>query len=188
MRNARPEISIRAESALEPELMQGLVEGRMDIGVMYTPQSRPGLKVEKLFEEQLILVSTDKNGKPEPQPGYVYVDWGPEFYARHNACFPNFGGPPLIANIGWLGLQHVLANGGSGYFPKRIVLPYLKAKRLTLIDGAPEFSMPAYVVYPIECDRDLFGSALEIMHQTANAKMKTAVGAITAKRAAPKER
>jgi hypothetical protein len=81
-----------------------------------------------------------------------------------------------------------LANGGSGYFPKRIVLPYLKAKRLTLIDGAPEFSMPAYVVYPIECDRDLFGSALEIMHQTANAKMKTAVGAITAKRAAPKER
>jgi DNA-binding transcriptional LysR family regulator len=188
MRNARPEISIRAESALEPELMQGLVEGRIDIGVMYTPQSRPGLKVEKLFEEQLILVSTDKNGKPEPQPGYVYVDWGPEFYARHNACFPNFGGPPLIANIGWLGLQHVLANGGSGYFPKRIVLPYLKAKRLTLIDGAPEFSMPAYVVYPIECDRDLFGSALEIMHQTANAKMKTAVGAITAKRAAPKER
>ena len=31
--------------------MQSLVEGRMDIGVMYTPQSRPGLKVEQLFEE-----------------------------------------------------------------------------------------------------------------------------------------
>ena len=146
------------------------------------------MKVEQLFEEKLILVSTDKNGRPEPQPGYVYVDWGPEFYARHNACFPNFGGPPLIANIGWLGLQHVLANGGSGYFPKRIVLPHLKAKRLTLIDGAPEFSMPAYVVYPLECDRDLFGSALEIMHQTANPKLKIAVGAITAKRAAPKRR
>ena len=53
--------SIRAESALEPEIMQGLVEGRIDIGVMYTPQSRPGLKVEQLFEEQLILVSTDPN-------------------------------------------------------------------------------------------------------------------------------
>ena len=44
MRSARPEISIRAESALEPELMQGLVDGRIDIGVMYTPQSRPGLE------------------------------------------------------------------------------------------------------------------------------------------------
>jgi DNA-binding transcriptional LysR family regulator len=150
--------------------MQGLIEGRIDIGVMYTPQSRPGLKVELLFEEKLILVSTDKNGKPEPQPGYVYVDWGPEFYARHNTCFPSFGGPPLTANIGWLGLQHVLENGGSGYFPRRIVLPHLKSKRLNLIGGAPEFSMPAYVAYPAERDRDLFGSAIEIMHQTARSK------------------
>ena len=86
---------IRAESALEPEIMQGLVEGRIDIGVMYTPQSRPGLKVEQLFEERLILVSTDPKSAPEPQPGYVYVDWGPEFYARHSAFFPNFTGPSL---------------------------------------------------------------------------------------------
>jgi DNA-binding transcriptional LysR family regulator len=162
--------------------MQGLVEGRMDIAVMYTPQSRPGLKVEQLFEEKLILVSTDPNGKPKPQAGYVYVDWGPEFYARHSVCFPNFGGPSLTANIGWLGLQHVLENGGSGYFPKRIVLPHLKAKRLNVISGAPEFSMPAYVVYPLECDLDLLGSALEIMHRIAKAKATIAVGARTAKR------
>ena len=116
MQAANPEIMIRAESALEPEIMQGLVEGRIDIGVMYTPQSRPGLKVEQLFEERLILVSTDPKSAPEPQPGYVYVDWGPEFYARHSAFFPNFTGPSLTANIGWLGLQHLLDNGGSGFF------------------------------------------------------------------------
>jgi hypothetical protein len=79
-----------------------------------------------------------------------------------------------------------LENGGSGYFPKRIVLPYLKVKRLNLIADAPEFSMPAYVVYPLECDRDLFGSALEIMHRIAGAKAKIAVGVKTAKR--PREK
>ena len=63
MKEARPEISIRAESGLEPELMQGLIEGRTDIGVMYTPQSRPGLKIEQLFEEKLILVSSDPEGQ-----------------------------------------------------------------------------------------------------------------------------
>lgn len=173
MREARPEISVRAESGLEPELMQELIEGRIDIGVMYTPQSRPGLKLEQLFEEKLVMVSTDPKGKPEPQPGYVYVDWGPEFYARHKACFPNFAGPPLTANVGWLGLQHVLENGGSGYFPKRIVQPHLKTKRLNLIANAPEFSMPAYVVYHLDCDRDLFGVALEIMHQVANPKTES---------------
>lgn len=188
MREAKPEISIRAESGLESALMQGLVEGRMDIAVMYTPQSRPGLKIEQLFEEQLILVSTDPSDEPEPQPGYVYVDWGPEFYARHSVCFPHFGGPSLTANIGWLGLQHVLTNGGSGYFPKRIVLPHLKANRLNVIGSAPEFSMPAYVVYPIECDRDLFGSALEIMHRIANPKATTKAGKTTAKPSARKVR
>jgi DNA-binding transcriptional LysR family regulator len=136
MQASNPEISIRAESALEPEIMQGLVEGRIDIGVMYTPQSRPGLKVELLFEEQLILVSTDPDSEAEPGPGYVYVDWGPEFYTRHSACFPNFAGPALTANIGWLGLQHVLENGGSGYFPRRIVQPHLKARRLQLVPDA----------------------------------------------------
>ena len=87
MRAARPEISVRAENDLEPELMQDLIEGRIDIGVMYTPQSRPGLKLERLFEEKRVMVSTDPKGKPEPQPGYVYVDWGPEFYTRYSACF-----------------------------------------------------------------------------------------------------
>ena len=179
MQAARPEISIRAESGLEPELMQGLIEGRIDIGVMYTPQSRPGLKVEQLFEEKLILVSTESKGKPELRSDYVYVDWGPEFYARHSAFFPSFGGAPLIVNIGWLGLQHILENGGSGYFPERIVLPYLEANRLNLIRGAPEFSMPAYVVYPHESDRDVFGSAVEIMHRIASsiANIRTGKGA-----------
>ena len=77
MQEANPQISIRAESALDPELMQGLVEGRIDIGVIYTPQSRPGLKVELLIEEQLVLVS--------PIPGAIR--------SRKRATSMSTGGP-----------------------------------------------------------------------------------------------
>jgi DNA-binding transcriptional LysR family regulator len=173
MQETKPTISIRAESGLEPEIMQGLIEGRIDIGVMYTPQSRPGLKVEQLFEERLVMVSSNPKSTPEPQGEYVYIDWGPEFYARHSACFPNFGGPALTANVGWLGLQHVLMNGGTGYFPLRIVLPFLATKRLHLVAGAPEFVMPAYVVYPLDSDREVLRSAVAIIHQIADATAKT---------------
>lgn len=168
MQANNPNVSIRVDSALEPELMQGLIEGRIDIGVMYTPQSRPGLKVEQLFEERLVMVSTDSKSRPEPQRGYVYVDWGPEFYTRHNTFFPNLGGPALTANIGWLGLQHVLSNGGSGFFSLRIVRPYIDAGKLFLVEGAPEFFLPAYVVYPLEHDEALFSNALAIMHRIAD--------------------
>ena len=188
MQAANPEILIRAESALEPEIMQGLVEGRIDIGVMYTPQSRPGLKVEQLFEEQLILVSTDPKSEPEPQPGYVYVDWGPEFYARHSAFFPHFTGPSLTANIGWLGLQHVLDNGGSGFFARRIVEPLLKTRRLHAVTGAPEFSMPAYVVYPLDRQDDHVSSAIELMHRVADVQAKQAAETPSMKRGARKRR
>jgi DNA-binding transcriptional LysR family regulator len=172
MQQGHPSVSIRAESILEPELMQGMVEGHIDIGVMYTPQSRPGLKVEQLFEERLVMVSTSAEGAPEPQPGYVYVDWGPEFYARHSVFFPSFGGPMLTVNIGWLGLEHVLHNGGSGYFPMRSVLAHLEAKRLHLVAGAPEFSMPAYVVFPAERDEAFFGGAIATMHQLADEEIR----------------
>lgn len=151
--------------------MQGLVEGRLDIGVMYTPQSRPGLKVELLLEERLVLVSTDPHGQPEPGPGYVYIDWGPEFYAKHSASFPDFIGPALTVNIGWLGLQHVLQNGGAGYFPVRLVRPYIKDGRLTNLRGAPEYSLPAYVVYPAESDPELFRTALMLMGDLAAAEL-----------------
>jgi DNA-binding transcriptional LysR family regulator len=183
MQKASPAISIRAESGLEPEIMQGLIEGRIDIGVMYTPQSRPGLKVEQLFEERLVMVSTSAKSAPEPQAGYVYIDWGPEFYTRHNAYFPSFGGPTLTANIGWLGLQHLMKNGGSGYFPMRIVLPHIAAKRLHIVAGAPEFSMPAYVVYPVDSEREVIKDAVALMHRMT-ASATTGPTGKSAKRAA----
>ena len=182
MQKATPTISFRAESSLEPEIMQGLIEGRIDIGVMYTPQSRPGLKVEQLFDERLVMVSTSARNAPEPQAGYVYVDWGPEFYARHSASFPNFGGPSLTANIGWLGLQHVMKSGGSGYFPMRIVLPHIAAKRLHLVAGAPEFSVPAYVFYPVDSEREVIASAIDIMHRLASSATKSKTAAKPVKR------
>lgn len=113
---AAPDISVRAEIGFEDDPMQGLVEGRIDIGVMYTAQSRPGLTVERLLEERLALVTTERDAGPEPADGYVFVDWGPEFYAQHGVFFPEFPGSALVVNIGWLGLQHILRHGGSGYF------------------------------------------------------------------------
>lgn len=163
-----PEISVRAEIGLERELMQGLIEGQIDIGVMYTPESRPGLKVEHLFDERLVLASTERKGGIEPGPGYVYVDWGPEFFAKHSASFPEFQGAALTANIGWLGLEHVLQNGGAGYFPHRLVRPYLPRRKLSIVPGAPAFTLAAYLVYPSDSDTEVVGPVLAAVRRAAS--------------------
>ena len=51
MRATAPQIAIRTELGFSATLMQRLVEGTLDFGVMYTPQSRPGFELEQLFEE-----------------------------------------------------------------------------------------------------------------------------------------
>ena len=167
MQEMAPDVSLRAEIGMEEDLMQRLIEGRIDIAVMYTPQSRPGLKVDLLIEERLVFVSTSPTSEPKPGKGYVYIDWGPEFFARHSASFPEYVSPGLMANVSWLGLQHILENGGSGYFPIRLVRPYLENGHLHLVRDAPEFRHPAYVVYPAKGEDDLIDMALAGMRRIA---------------------
>lgn len=95
------------------------------------------------------------------------VDWGPEFAARHSAQFPDFGTPALVVGIAWLGLQHILRHGGSGYFPQRLVRPHIDAGELHAVPGASGFRLPAYMVYPTAHDPELLTPALTAMREVA---------------------
>jgi DNA-binding transcriptional LysR family regulator len=128
--------------------MRLLSEGLIDIGVMYSPASRPGFITEKLLEERLVLVSKNQRALSDWDDSYIFVDWGPEYRAAHSQAFPDLSTPAVAVSLGALGLQHMLANGGFGYFPMRVVRPYLVDEWLFLVSAAPEFRRPAYLVYP----------------------------------------
>jgi DNA-binding transcriptional LysR family regulator len=148
-----PDVAVRAHIGFEADVMQALIDGRSNIGVMYTPQARPGLRVELLLEERLVMVSTHADPPPSLQRDYVFVDWGPEFFAQHALAFPDFAGATLTVNIGWLGLQRILASGGSGFFPARMLREHEAAGRLHRVPGAPEFRLPAYLCFPAHAER-----------------------------------
>ncbi|GHE06077.1 transcriptional regulator [Defluviimonas sp. 20V17] len=145
IQHAHPQVSFHSEIGFEPELMQSLVEGRMDIGVMFTPQRRPMLELLPLLNEHLVLVSTEPTSSMQPD-SYIHVDWGPEFDTRFRASFPEFPGPAISANIAWLGLQYLKINRGSGYFPRRLVEHQVDSGALFPVPGAPVFELPAWIV------------------------------------------
>jgi len=148
MREDAPDVALRAEAGTPEELMLRLAEGHLDLAVMYSPTARTGLTVAKILEERLILVATDAASTAAYDPGYVFVDWGPEFQAGHARAFPDLPSPLLAVNTGLLGLRHILAAGGAGYFPRRIVREHLESGRLHAVTGAPEFARPAFAVHP----------------------------------------
>lgn len=163
-----PDVAVRAMIGFEEDLMQALVEGRASIAVMYTPQARPGLTVEPLLEERLVMVSTRATPRAELGRDYVYIDWGPEFFAQHSLAFPSFTGAAITMNIGWLGLRHLLAYGGSGYFPARLIREHEIAGRLHRVVEAPEFRLPAYLCFAAKTDADPLPLALETIRRIAS--------------------
>ncbi len=148
MRRNAADVALHVEADYSPSLMRQLSDGLLDIGVMYQPRQTPGLIVEDLLEETLVLVTTDQSQSGEGwEEDYVFVDWGDKFRASHGEAFPEMETPAVSVGLGALGLEYILQNGGSGYFPIRVVQHYLEQRKLFRIEAAPELQRPAYVVY-----------------------------------------
>ncbi len=151
IRRQSPDVSIRCDIGFEEDLMRRLIEGNIDIGLMYTPHHSPGLQIEHLFDETLVLVTTAPDN-PWPDDNYIYIDWGPAFYAQHSGSYPDFERPAQVVNIGWLGIQLIMSNGGSCFLPMRMAEPFVRSKTLFLVPDSPQFRLPAYMVFPRDRD------------------------------------
>lgn len=166
IRRTIPDIAIRGEIGFEDDLMRGLIQGRIDIGMMYTPQHSAGLLIEHLFDETLILLASEPDRR-WPDPDYVYVDWGPAFYTKHANCFPDLEGPAQRVNIGWLAAQLVSRNGGSCFLPERIAAPLVAAGRLFPLANSPSFTLPAYMVSARAADHDILRQVVDLLRAAA---------------------
>lgn len=166
MRQTAPDVFIGSEIGFEEDLMRRLIEGTLDIGLMYTPSHAPGLVVEHLFDETLVLVSSRRDTR-WPDDDYIYVDWGPGFYAKHRENYPDLERPPQVVNIGWLGVQLILSNGGSCFLPLRMAQPLCASGRLFEIREGPEFSHAAYMVFPREAYNEVLSQAVQGLRDLA---------------------
>ncbi|MBE0612969.1 MAG: LysR family transcriptional regulator [Burkholderiales bacterium] len=160
IRQQATDVAIRAEIGFEEGLMRRLIEGTLDVGLMYSPNHSSGLVVEHLFDETLVLVSS-RPGDSQPGDDYIYVDWGPAFDLQHTQSYPDLEPPPQVVSIGWLGVQLMLSNGGACYLPARMAEPLIAGGRLHVVADAPRYALPAYVVYPKELDNPVMPLALD---------------------------
>src|SRR5829696_7822030 len=79
MRRSASDIALQTQVGLSDGLLRQVADGTLDLAVVYAPRRWPGLRVEKIMEERLILVTTDPATSDVLGRDYVYVDWGEEF-------------------------------------------------------------------------------------------------------------
>lgn len=171
MRRSLPDIALRVHVDLPQDLIGKVASGTIDVAIMYAPQHRPGLKIELLMEEELVLVTTDAEARFPGGADYVYMDWGPDFTLRHGTNFPDIT-PDLFTDLGPLALGYVLSVGGSGYFRMSAVKPHIAAGRLHLVPDMPQFSYPVYAVRSANADEAVVGPALAGLHAISNDRIE----------------
>jgi DNA-binding transcriptional LysR family regulator len=168
LRQNIPDIAVSASAGLTAVLTQRLREGTLDLAVMYRPTQPPGFTIEHLFDEEFVLVTSVPPTQRRSFADYVLVDWGPDFKQDHAAAYPELSNPGLNLNLGPIGIDYLLANECSGYFPLRLVRQPAARGRLRLPKRARKFVYPVYVVYPEARNEEAYEPILNALRRQAS--------------------
>ncbi|MGO2132887.1 MAG: LysR family transcriptional regulator [Halomonas sp.] len=161
LRRSLPQLAVRMRVGERKELQEALAQGLMDAVLVHQADYWPGMQVELLQEEKLIMVQTPRANDATT---YLYVDWGETFRREHDAALPHLASPVVMTNLGPLALQYLLANSGSGYFRLSAVQSYLEQGHLERVPQMPEFSYPVYLVHAREKQPALLIEALRVLN------------------------
>lgn len=165
LRKAKPELNIRAELGMPDRLTRFLIEGVIQVGLLYTPQIRPGLSVQKLLEEELILVAAWENPDMNLSGRYAFIDWGPEFVQAHALHLPELTNPGLTLSLGALGAEYIRSRKMAAYLPARYVKRYVDAGELHLVPDAPTFPYPVWAIWRDDLDSGLKEAARVVLRE-----------------------
>lgn len=160
-------LALNAEVGSLNNLLDRVREGSLDLAVLYDPPAQPGLTLELMADERLVMVTTYEGRAPSVDD-YVHVDWGPLFNDSFRSAFPDLANSAVSVSLGPLALAYLLAVGGSGYFRSNVVRPHLAERRVHRVPGAPEISYSIHAVYSTNSDPELL------------AKMRAGLRAVTA--------
>lgn len=146
IRYTHPSIALSVWQGNQSDLSNWLNAGLSDVSLTYWPNANQKQKVYPLFTDELVLVSSKRNGPIKFDPSYIFVEAGDEFGQQHASAYADADSARLSFGTAQLGLEHLLINGGSAYLPLRIVEPYLTSKKLYLLNEAPKFERSAFLI------------------------------------------
>lgn len=140
-----PDVAISVWKGSVAEVSHWLDDGRTDVSLNYAPGYKAGQAAMPLAADRIVLVSTNRDAPMRFDPGYVYVEAGEEFGRWHAAEYADADIARISFGSSDLGVEHLLAVGGSAYLPERVAGPLEAEGRLHRIAGAPEYERPVYL-------------------------------------------
>jgi DNA-binding transcriptional LysR family regulator len=150
-RQTRSKLVLHIEVQPSQWLVEQLVNGLLDMLILFEPPAMSDLALREIAEIPLNLISTEKCSIEEAMSNdYYMVDWGSLFALQHAEYFPDIPSPAARVNSGALALDLMMASGGSAYLAKQMVQHELENESLFPVADAPVIERAAFAIYKPE--------------------------------------
>ena len=173
MKQRAPDVSLSIDSSHSMIATKEISSGLLDLAVGYQHKVTGGIIFETLFTEKLILV-TSMNNSAKWRDNYIPIDWDAAFAEQQrrfigeleDSCHLRVPFVDAARSI-------MLRQPASAYVVDRIARPQIDSGQFRIIDEAPVFDRPAYVIYPSNpSDPEIQAIAIEGLREIALLKQE----------------
>jgi DNA-binding transcriptional LysR family regulator len=149
MRSSAPQLGLQIEVQPMDILVARLVDGLLDLAVLFEPPQISNLVIRQVADIALVLVS-DRPGcalQEAMAHDYYMVDWGNVFSQSHAEYFPDIAPPVARLASGTLARDLILDRGGCAYLASQMVQQDLARGELHRVEQAPVIERSAFVLF-----------------------------------------
>ena len=141
-----PRMALSVWPGDQSELYRMLSAGLLDMALTYRLTAPGDQTVYRLPPDELVLYASEPDRPIRFDPGYIYVDLGSEFRAKHALAFSDFGTARVNFGSAIWALNHMLDHGGSAYLPRRMATLHVLEGRLFALPDAPSFQRNIFLI------------------------------------------
>ncbi len=146
IRREVPQVALSVWQGSSVDMRGWMDNGLVDFAITHSSNVGQEQEIVQSLDDQLVLVSTQKDSPITFDPKYFFVEAGEEFGRVHAATFADANTSRISFGSATLGLEYLLSEGGSAYLPLRLARPHIASGAIYILDKAPTFERRAYLI------------------------------------------
>ncbi len=145
LRAALPEAALYVEADFSSQILNDVLSGDYEIGIIYTPKPHPDLHFETLGDVVYRMVSTEATTVSEVSPeSYILPNFSPAFSRTHAALLPNLSSAKTASGQNAIIAGLVSSLGGSTFVLDATARELETTGRCKLVRDAPAIDQSVY--------------------------------------------
>lgn len=170
MREKYPKVALHIEADYSMTMMEQIAENLLDIAVMYQPKGLFDIEIEKLFDDQFVLISTEPcNLEQLDKEKYIYIGWCSDFHRTHREQVPFLKAQGVTMGLGTMAIDYLREHGGSVYLQAWRARELIQDGGFYKVDDAPVLLQPVYAVYRKNVENNaLYENSIKSLKTIAN--------------------